>query len=252
MRCATVVLIAGCHFHAGKAAVIADADDDDDAAIDAVPDAPADAMPDTPPPPIAFVQAVAPGYITNTTVTVPITVTTGDLIVAATYTSLLGMPGTVSDDTALTWTALTAREASGSCAPRLQLWYAFATASHAINVKLTFPTSSAMGMHVFEYSGVLAAPVLAEAGQSATSSTNVAATGNVVTPAFGAVVAFFADLNGTGTMTIAPPWTSRAVDTGFYTLVADNAPGAAEGTFAPTATLAATDACWTAAAVALR
>jgi hypothetical protein len=250
---AVVLLLAGCHFHAGTAAPSdAEIDASIDAPADAMADAMADATPDAPPPPIEFVQAVAPGYVADVMVSVPITATTGNLIVAATYTSLIGTQPTITDSAGLTWTPLTAREATASCAPRLQLWYAFSTTSLANTVTLALPSSSYMGMHLLEYSGVTAAPVLAEAGQVAPASTNMATTGDVITPGFGVTVTFYADLSGAGTITVPSPWTARAIDTAYYTLEADNIPGTIAGTITPGATLPATDNCWTATAAAFR
>jgi len=230
-------------------ACFTDFDNDAPFAIDAA----ADAAPDAPPPDLAFVQQVDPGYVAAATIAVPITLTAGNFVIAATYANIVGTAVTVTDTASSTWTPLTTREVAG-CAPRLQLFYATVATSGADTVTVSQAGATALGVHLVEYSGVIATPVEVEAGQVAPAASNAMTTGPLVTTRRTTVVALFADLQGVGTMIADTGWNNRGVDTQFYTILVDNAPGADAGTYTPGAHLPGTtsDACWTAAAVALR
>jgi len=216
-------------------------------------DAPADTAPDSPPPDLAFVQQVDPGYASAATLAVPITLTAGNFLIAATYANIVGTAVTVTDTAGSTWTPLTTREVAG-CAPRLQLFYTTVATSGADTVTVSQTGATALGVHLVEYSGVTATPVEVEAGQVAPAASNALSTGPLATTRRTTIVALFADLQGVGTMTAGTGWTQRGLDTQFYTILVDNVPGADAGTYTPTANLPGTtsDACWTAAAVALR
>jgi hypothetical protein len=224
----------------------------DESQIDA-PMPASDATPDAAPRPVMFVTQVDPGYSTTATIAVPIAATAGDLVIAATYSGHVGTAVTVTDTSGATWTALTTREMAG-CAPRLQLFYATVATTQTITVTVAQTGANYLGVHLVEYSGAVMPPVDAEAGQVAPAASAMATTGPIVTAEPTTIVALFADLTGTGTMMPGAGWTMRGADTSFYTLVVDNAPGAAPGTYMPAAMLPApaSDACWTAAAVALR
>ena len=88
----------------------------------------------------------------------------------------------------------------------------------------------------------------------ATTASNDMTTGPITTTHFDATVALFADVNGSGTMVAGAGWNERGLDSGFYTLVIDNTPGAAAGTFTPSGQLPVSidDSCWLSAAFALR
>jgi hypothetical protein len=217
------------------------------------PDAPGDTAPDAPPPDLAFVQQVDPGYARAATIAVPITLTAGNFLIAATYANIVGTAVTISDTATSTWTPLTAHEMTG-CAPRLQLFYTTVAASGADTVTVSQTGATALGVHLVEYSGVIATPIEVESGQVAPAASNALSPPALSTTHKTTIVALFGDLQGVGTMTAGTGWTQRGLDTQFYTILVDNAPGADAGTYTPTANLPGTtsDACWTAAAVALR
>lgn len=258
MRCAVVAVIAmsiGCGFDAGAAAIGGGGDAAvtiGDAPLVPMPDATPDATPDAPAPPM-MVQSIDPGY-TVTTLTIPIALTAGNLVIVAAYTSTLDLPIVLTDTAHLTWASTPAILKAASCAPQLQLFYAQVPATEMDSVTIT-QSSLSIGAHVVEYSGLAAtSPVDVAGGMVAPAASNVVTTGTITTTASDMVFALFADLNGTGAMTAGSDWIARGTDTGFYTLIVDDAPGVAPGAIVATATLPGnkSDACWTSAAVALR
>ena len=219
---------------------------------------PPDAMADGGVPAIVAVQSVDPGYQEATSFAVPITTTTGDFLLAATYASAIG-PVTVSDSSNLTWTSLPAvslSDPSDICPDaQVQLWYAVVSIPTTTTVTVAQNGAAALGMHVVEYGGVASAsPIDVHDGRIAPSASNAMSTAPLATTSFDAVVALFADVQGAGTMAAGSGWNLRGHDDGFYTLVVDNTPGAAAGTYTPSGFLptGTTDDCWLATVVALK
>ncbi len=256
MRCAralTLVVCTSCGFNPTRAEGLVDASSD--AAVDAAraPDATVDAAPV---PAIVAVQSVDPGFEDASSIPITLTAQAGNLLLAATYATLVG-PVAVSDSAGLTWTSLPAYSNTDLDCPEVQIqyWYAEVTSTISTTVTVTQSDADALGMHVIEYSGVATAtPIDTQLGYVAPAASSATTTGSITTAHVGAVVAFFADANGFGTMTPGAGWNQRGVDSGFYTLVVDNTPGALPGAFTPDGQLpdGKNDACWVAAAVALR
>lgn len=264
---AALAFLAGCQFSPSLAAMAADAGSDSPPAIDA---------PGAPPPPgidapaitgdaagfatPALIQAKDPGYTTTGSLAIALDLTAGDLVVAATYTSDLDDAVAVTDTAGLAWKPVAAIGAdapdkSRSCAPSLQLWYAAVVATGSDTVTLAQARSFALGMELVEYAGLVTdSPVDQSGGQVAPAASATCDTGAITTTDRDVLVAVFADLQNTGTMAAGSGIVARGVDTGFYAMYGDDAPGVPPGSYALTAHLPedADDDCWSASVLALR
>ena len=242
--------VCGCGFQP-SAAVGGDAPISDARRVDARTDGAPDAPPDAElAPAAASVQSLDPTYITGSQVTIALTETAGNVLIAAVYTSSDTATFTVTDTAGLTWTS-TPAIVNTLCPMTLQLWYAPVTASGLNQVTGMQGIIHFMGMSVSEYSGVSAVDTVATMASPAPAS-DTASTGTVTTTHQAMTFAAFADNNSTGTMTPGSGWTERVRDTQYYTMLVDNAPGAAPGAVQPTAGLPRSDNCWAGAAIALR
>jgi hypothetical protein len=185
--------------------------------------------------PIGFVQAVEPGWRSLAMVTASATVTSGNLLVAATYWHKLNDTITLTDTAGLAWTPLDIADAT-PLATEAQLWYAPVTVSGPELVTVHQSTSTMpLGIILAEYSGIdLTAPVEAHLGFVTPIATNSITTGAVTVAHRSLVVAFFNDTIGAGTMVPGAGWTGRAWDMGFYVMLQDDAPdGQAPGSVVP-------------------
>jgi hypothetical protein len=259
MRCALVIaVLAGCRFDPTAATTPGDARSVDGTMTPQV-DAPSphvDAGFAVP----MLVQAKNPGFTAANALAVTLDLTAGDLLVAATYTSNLVDTLTVTDTSALTWTAATAvatpdeQQPQKGCAPALQIWYAPIAATGSDTVTLAQNNTNALGMELAEYSGIATATPVDLAGGVVAPASAATATYAITTTDRDVIVALFGDLNGTGTMAAGSGLTRRNADNEFYAMYADDVPGVPPGTYDLSATLPdnGNDNCWTVAALALR
>jgi len=116
---------------------------------------------------------------------------------------------------------------------------------------------SPLGLMLAEYSGVdLTATTEAQGGENAPmTGSNAMLIGPLTMSADSVVISFFADSSGHGSMMPGAGWTPRAWDSGFYSMLEDNAPtGAPAGTIEPDAALptSVNDMCWVGVAAAFR
>jgi hypothetical protein len=210
---------------------------------------------DAPTTPIGFVQIAAPGYQMATSVTVAITPTVGDLLVAATYWHTSPDTISLSDSSGLAWQPLDIAE-QASCQTEAQLWYAPTTVAgpDLVTVRQSIGTRP-LGLMIAEYSAIdLAAPIDAHVALAAPIATDQLTTG-VVTPTHRAlVVAFFNDTNGGGMMVPGASWTPRAWDLPFYVMLEDDVPDGASAAVVPDGALPSghNDNCWVGVAAAFR
>jgi hypothetical protein len=258
MRCARALALAllctSCGFNPTRAESLVDASID--AAIDAAratPDVAGDAVKA---PAIVAVQSLDPGFKDESPVSTSLTVHAGNLLLVATYATEVATVK-VSDSGGLAWGNLATYSNTNLDCPEVQIqyWYAEVTSTISTTVSVAQADADALGLHVIEYSGVsTATPIDGQAGLVASAASNATTTGPITNAHADATVAFFADANGFGTMTPGAGWNQRGLDSGFYTMVTDDAPGALPGTFTPDGQLPAgsVDDCWVAAAVALR
>lgn len=260
MRCALALTLAvvgsACGFNPNRSEGVADASIG--STVDAAPTQTADAAVDAAlPSAIVAVQSVDPGYQDATHISISITAHAGNLLLAATYASAI-VPVAVADTGGLSWTSLTtySKAQDANCpAVQIQYWYAAVATTMSTTITITQSDAAALGMHIIEYSGVATeSPIDTQLGVVAPQASNAMTTGPVTTTHFDATVALFADVNGSGTMIPGTGWNQRGLDSGFYTLVIDDTPGASPGTYTPAGQLPASkdDGCWVAAAVALR
>lgn len=204
---------------------------------------------------ITFLQAVHSDYVTAKTNSATLSVGAGSALVVATYEN-----GTqamsVSDTLGNTWVAAT-MTAGTSCSTSVgKLWYALNAKGGPDTVTVTVASTTDIGITVAEYAGVALASALdAQSAAIAPSSSNaMAAPSLTTTAARSVIVALFHDTYGGGTMTPGAGFVARARDTGFYTLLQDDAPGVGPGVHPVTAALpvGTSDACWGGMAVALK
>jgi hypothetical protein len=213
---------------------------------------------------ISLVQATPTAYQRVQSIDATITVGAGNLLVVVVYWDAASQTVTVTDTQANSWTPTTA-SGPGSCNGGMQpialgqIWYA--ENAHGGNDTLTVRQSmsgngNALGFFTLEYAGVAAAGSLdSQASQPAPAASNAMSPGDMTTTgAVDLIVAMFGDLNGAGQMTAGSGYTARGTDTGFFSLVQDNAPGVAPGTHNPGAFLpgGTSDDCWNSAAAAFK
>jgi|HubBroStandDraft_6_1064221.scaffolds.fasta_scaffold73221_2 hypothetical protein len=258
MRCARALALAlvctSCGFNPTRSDTLVDASID--APIDAARATPDVAVDAAPVPAIVAVQSLDPGFLDASSVAISMTAHVGNLLLVATYATLVG-PVEVSDTGGLSWTSLPTYSNTNVECPEVQIqyWYAEVTTTISTTVTVAQSDADALGLHVIEYSGVMTAtPIDGQIGLVPTTASSSTTTGPITTAHADATVAFFADANGFGTMTPGTGWNQRGLDSGFYTLVTDDAPGAPPGTYTPGGNLpeGKNDDCWVATAVALR
>jgi len=215
-------------------------------------DAPTDAYV---PPDIVAIQSFTKTYLDDDDFSLTISASHGDVLIAATYASAIGAV-TVTDNAELSWTSLTrTTENADSCDEvQVQFWYAVLANDVTATVDLHQDDAASIGMQLIEYSGVsTTSPIDGDVGSAAPNQTTNLTTPPIATTHEGAVLAIFADVEGGGTMTAGSGWTARGSDTAFFTLLVDNAPGSAAGTFTPAGELpGGASNCWVGAAIGLR
>jgi hypothetical protein len=206
--------------------------------------------------PMTFVQGVVTTWSTTTSQTASIKVTDGDLLVVAAYWEGGLSTISLSDSLGNTWASTTMSPAPSCLPANVQIWYAMNAKGGADVVTVTGTVSATRGMITLEYAGIAATGALEwQAAMAPSTASNAIGTPDVTTfSARDVIVAAFADLSGTGSMTPGTGYTARGRDPDYYSMVEDDLPGVGPGTHAVTAALPATknDACWTGAAAAFK
>jgi hypothetical protein len=257
VRFCTVVAIASsaCSFEPSQARAIDAARTADAQRLDATDGADAAMLDAYVPADVVAIQSLTKPYGTDDDFSLLISATHGDVLIAATYASEIGAVS-VTDSAGLSWTSLTRRsENTGPCDEvEAQFWYAVLASDVTTTVDLHQTDAAAIGMQLIEYSGVsTTSPIDGDVGGAAPNSTMNLTTPPITTSHDGAVLAIFADVEGGGMMTPGSGWTARGSDTEFFTLLVDNAPGSAAGTFVPSGGLpGGASNCWVGAAIGLR
>jgi hypothetical protein len=211
-------------------------------------------------------QALVAGNTKTTSLNMQsVTVTAGDLLVVAAYWSDSAAGLKVTDSFGNAWTAIPEVNNAGNNA-EIQIWYAENAKGgkdDTVTAAQQTTTPSYMGFYLLEYGGILSTSSLDLAsGQIAGTSSNTMSAGPMQTSApLDLIVALFSDTCAPSPclMTPATGFTAAMVDTGFGTMVEDDAPlGVGHGSYTPTATLPANagpngaNGCWAAAAAAFK
>jgi hypothetical protein len=227
-------------------------------------DAPKETGDAPPPPALARVQALGPGFVMAASTMLMLDENAGDLLVAAVYYNESTVNIMVDDSLGNTWKFAPVYANTASCAGGgsgnadvAQIFYAESIAAGHNVVTVTQSSGTApMGVFLVEYSGLLASGAFdgANGGPAPTSTATMTAGVLTTTGTLDLVVALFVDGSGTGLMTSGPGFSTEATDTSFYSLFEDNLPGNTPGPVNPSANepgLIAT-ACWVAAAAAFK
>jgi hypothetical protein len=206
---------------------------------------------------IRRVQTVSPGSMRGVaTISFPITVTGGDLLVVVPYSdtnpgqTLTAVSSSLND----AWQTLPTE--SSTCnivGSTIRLWYAPIAGSGADTITLDMSLSGNLGVLAIEYAGVdLARPVETSSGLVASATTGTMTAGPLSATTGDLVVAAFSDHQTLGTAVPGQGFTVQAHDDAFAALVEDAPAGPA--TTNPSADLPSgkSDACWVATAMALR
>jgi hypothetical protein len=232
----------------------ADAPGGDDAAGDDAPAAaPARAQP-----------LVKSTYETTAeTATASITVTGGNLLVAAVYWCCGSSPAsmTVKDSLGNTWQAATSSQdnyevadgSAGICKADAQIFYAANIKGGADVVTVTRSSAAQFGFFLLEYSGIAATnPVAGSSGQANPTTIAPGVTlAAIPTPGGNhAVVALFVDTTGSGSIAPGAGWTTQGTNTEMFSMVEDTVNEGA--TVLPTAILPAPTNCWAGAAASFK
>jgi hypothetical protein len=204
-----------------------------------------------------LVQVFGPPYVTATSHAVAITATAGNLLIAGVFWDKAGTAVTLSDTASHVWTAFELRETT-NCSTRITgitLYYAPVTTTLTTIVSATQTSAEALGLFVAEYAGLdLASPIVTTASLGAPGPTNAMTTPPLTVSDDALIVAVFADADGGGAMVPGDGWSARAIENTFYWMLVDAAPSVPAGIYTPTGYLPdmRSDACWVAAAAALR
>jgi hypothetical protein len=200
---------------------------------------------------INFVQAVAPGYMPDTSRSATITETAGNLLVVAVYWNADSATIGVSDTAGNTYLSTPEiNSPGGGWGTQVQLFYAqnIVGGSNTVTVSQSTGTHP-LGLFLLEYSGIRTSNALdVSTGQIAPFSTSSMSTGNMTTTGTtDLVVALFNDTSfGSASITPGAGFNTRAQDTNFISMVEDNGPGVGPGTINPTATLPSPTQTWAA------
>jgi hypothetical protein len=207
-----------------------------------------------------IVATAGPGYQRVNSLTVTFTpLALGDLLVVAGYWNRNPDTMTVTDDGALSWTALAPAVVPGGCidggATGAGFWYATATSASAdqITIAGTDTNNSPLGAYVIELAGVEAtSPIIASSGAGAATASNAMSVPELTADQAAVVLALFVDPDGHGDMVPGGGFDLLANDYYFYSMIETQT--APPGAITPDATLPAgtSDACWAAVAAAFR
>lgn len=187
-----------------------------------------------------------------------ISFTPGTVVVAVPYWNDASRTVTIADSASHAWTPAPRQSVPTGCfnnvGTNIQIFAAAITASgtHTITVTQSGGTGW-VALFVIEYDGVAGTALIDSAtGMTPSVASNQMSAGTLTTSGAGVIVAGFHDSVGMGTMIAGPNLTARSVDTAAYGLLADAIVPA--GSYPVTASLPAgvSDACWVAAAIALR
>jgi Calcineurin-like phosphoesterase len=155
---------------------------------------------------ITFVRQATGSTPSGTTISVPITSTAGDTLVAsvAIQAGATASVTSVTDSAGNVWTKGPVGLLSGS-STRVELWYRTGAAAVS-GVTVTLSTAKAASANVAEFSGVAAASALdAAAGNAGTASSTTAATPAITTTNANDVVVGAINYPGSATSTLATP-----------------------------------------------